>query len=187
MFWSRFQPGGLGLLVCLMTSLGKLGNWKLSICIGTQKKLETYLAFVVPLFKLVFIKNIRDSWLPHLWTISNTFTCVFSRASFAALQRCLFCVSCYLFFACYDNGPSSDCAFSFKLGNYCILLFWCCTAPSSAIQFVPCQLKREMLALLGTVDNNLFYSLFIFLVCNETGSESYGKTDFSEILIQPPL
>lgn len=128
-----------------------------------------------------------DSWLPHLWTVFNPyfFLCV--------LQGfLLFCSQVFtvFLFTCSSLKimVSALCAFSFKLGNYCIFVLWSCTAPASPIQFTPCQLKREMPALLSTVDNHLFSFPFIFLRCNEAGSQCCRKTsNFSETLIQPLL
>lgn len=119
-----------------------------------------------------------------------TFSHVFSRASITVLQPSLYCVSLYLVFTFYDNGPSFDCVLS--PSNLATTVFFCfepvLPQPHQFISHPVSSKGKCLLCLLSTVDNNLFSFPFIFLVHNEAGSESCGKTsDFSEILTQPPL
>lgn len=119
-----------------------------------------------------------------------TFSCVFSRASFTALQPSLYCVSLYLFFTSYDNGPSFDCVLS--PSNLATTAFFCfdpvLPKPHQFSSHPVSSKGKCLLCLLSTVDNNLFSFPFIFLIPNEAGSQSCGKTpDFSEIHSQPLL
>lgn len=140
---------------------------------------------------LIILLICCDSWLPQLWNVFNPyfFLCVF-QGFLTALQLSLYCVSLYLFFASYVNGPSFNCVLS--PSNLAITVFFCfdpVLPPLHQCSSHPVGSKMKcLLCLLSTVDSNLFSFPFIFLVHNKAGSKSCGKTsDFSEILPQPPF
>lgn len=130
--------------------------------------------------------------IPGFFTceLSLILTSVFSRASFTAVQPSLYCASLYLFFPSYGNAPSFDCVFS--PSNLATTVFLCLDPvlpqPHQFSSYPVSSKGKCLLCLLNAVDRFFFSFLFIILICNEAGSESCGKrSDFSEILIQPPL
>ena len=138
---------------------------------------------------LIILIICYDSWLPHLWTVFNPyfFLCVLQGFLYCSAAKTLLCFP--LLSLLMIMVPALTVCFLLQTWQllYSSVLIPYCPSLTNSVHTLSAQ-KGNACSLLSTVDNHLFSFPFIFLVHNEAGSESCGKTsDFSKILTQPPL